>query len=158
MAYVTDKDLQNTIDYVTVLEEQESRIIAALEAGFEGDEIEGRCVDELLAEIDLERIPAFGDEPAFRLVIVLENPQAEDYSGLFDGCALLTEKITPELAQSLGFESMEEALDHARQAKHAAAWDMYFAGITEGLGEPELNWRDISLAPFLETNGEEEDW
>ena len=117
---------------------QFSALLSALEqAGFQPD------ADFDLEEIRVNVIPALGDEAFFEFVFEFDDPESEEYVTLLDGVSLAHDVITQELIMEGGFACIEDAMNRAKQEKHAIMISLHRAGISPVV--PCEHWQDVLL-------------
>lgn len=120
---------------------QITALAAALtEAGF------SPAADFAQGTIILERLPEFRDAPAYTLTVVMDNPGAEEWESLFDGCILESGRMVRGAARRSAIYSRKKAVERAKQEKWIAIWTLYDAGILPRYPKPDCErWQDVSL-------------
>jgi hypothetical protein len=96
--------------------------------------------------IRVQTLPEFHGKLIFDLTISMDDPLAEEWRTLFDGCALESGRILAGATHGAGIYSRKKAVERAKQEKWAALWSLYDAGIIPEEQKPgEGRWQDIVL-------------
>lgn len=96
--------------------------------------------------IKLSSLPEFKDKLVFSLTVTMDEPFAEKWDTLFDGCCLVSGRIIKGATHSAGIYSRKKAAERAKQEKWAAVWSLYDAGILGEKPGPDYDrWQDITL-------------
>lgn len=96
--------------------------------------------------ITLDALPEFREALAFRLAIIMDNPQSASFDGLFDGCVLESGGMVRGAVRNSGIYSRKTRVERAKQEKWAATWILYDAGIIPPEEKPVWeSWQDVTL-------------